>query len=398
MKNIYTDHLEAFSFVEMLADLNAIGIETQRLEFKREISARKLAHKVCSFANASGGIIVIGVEQPNVGEDLRFAETPTDISDKKQLSYTSSINAWVYPQPPFEMHPYRDEDTGRTLLAVRIGSSTIGPHEYLGAEESTNLPIRRGTETKPLSLTDIEALQRRRDGSVSESPLKNLPGGAAGRVFLQQSGHGGDFYFGVHVTPVTYGPRRIMDPDDDSMCLDIEKRTRASHEIVHRAMSHFESTAYSLWMHSGDAPGQNIQPNIPSSQLEIVEDGQILIRLAQRDRDVLDQYINSFLTAYAVAQEVFYHFRLAPAARFHIVAHLNSVATTEKAPQFHEDYLNVDLARDSFADAFTDTVMVIMRSGGQAQRRDEVHSMLGRHEPKLPFLSKQLERWLSGSD
>ncbi len=88
----------------------------------------------------------------------------------------------------------------------------------------------------------------------------------------------------------------------------------------------------------------------------------VFIHLAQRERDVLDQYVGSFLTAYAVAQEMFYQFRLAPAARFHIVAHPNAQAKSEKIVQFHKDYLTVDLARESFADAFTDTVMVMMRA------------------------------------
>jgi len=70
MKSLYTDRLESFSFEEMLGALNAVGVETQRLEFKREIPARALAQEVCSFANANGGIIVIGIEEPRVGGGL----------------------------------------------------------------------------------------------------------------------------------------------------------------------------------------------------------------------------------------------------------------------------------------------------------------------------------------
>jgi predicted HTH transcriptional regulator len=160
MKNIYTDRLDSFSFTEMLEALRGVGTETQRLEFKREIPPKKLGHRVCSLANASGGVIVIGIDNPVVGDVLRFAPVPTNVSDKKQLSYTSSVNAWVYPQPPFEMFPYADEESGNTFLVVRVAASSVGPHEYIGGDES-NLPIRRGTETKTLSLADIEALQRR---------------------------------------------------------------------------------------------------------------------------------------------------------------------------------------------------------------------------------------------
>jgi hypothetical protein len=395
MKNIYSDRLESFSFDEMLEALAAVGTETQRLEFKREIASKKLGHRVCSLANASGGLIVIGIDDPVPGEDLRFPPVPTDVSDRKQVSYTSGVNAWVYPKPEFEIHPYIDANSNRTFLVVRVAASDLGPHEYLGGDES-NLPIRRGTETKTLGLADINALQRRHsDTTISESPLPKMP---FQKVYLQQSGIGGDFYFGVHIRPVTYGRRRVMDPDDDQVCLNIENRTRGQHEMVHAAMPQHESTPYGFWMSSGDAPGQNIQPNIPSTQLEILADGQVLMRFAQRDRDVFDQYINTFLTAYAVAQEMFYHFRLAPAANFHLVAHLNAQAKAEKAPQFHEDYITVDLARESFADAFTETVMVMLRGAGQARKRDDIHALLGQHEDKLPFVEAQLERWLSETD
>jgi hypothetical protein len=343
----------------------------------------------------AGGIIAIGVEDPTVGGNLQIAQAPTDISDKRQLSYTSSINALVYPQPPFEIHPYRDDESGRTLLVARVGSSTVGPHEYVGGDESINLPIRRGTGVKSLSLTEIEALQRRRNSSGPESPLRNR---SFQKVYLQQSGTGGDFYFGIHVAPITYGPRRIMDPDDNNVCLSIEERTRGQNNIVHVAMTRHESTTDGFWMHTGDAPGQNAQPNLPTGQVEIDSDSQVLIRFAQRETDVLDQYINSFLTAYAIAQEVFYHFRIAPAARFHILAHLNAQAKVERAPQFHEDRVNVELARESFADAFTDTVMVMLRGADQARRRGEIRSLLAQHEDKLSFLKQQLERWLEPAD
>lgn len=393
MKNMYTDRLESFSFAEMFDALDAVGTETQRLEFKREIPPKKLGHRVCSMANASGGLIVVGIENPIVGEELTCARVPTDVSDKKQLSYTASVNAWVYPQPPFEVYPFTDEHSGRTFLVVRVAASNVGPHEYIGGDES-NLPIRRGTETKTLTLVDIDALQRRRDMRISESPLPKV---AFRKIILQQSGTGGDFYFGIHVTPITYGHRRIMDPSDDRVCLDIEQRTRGDHDVVHAAMPDHESTAYGFWMSSGDATGQNINPNIPTSQLEILADGQVLIRLAQRENNIFDQYVGSFLTAYAVAQEMFFQFRLAPAARFHVVAHLNAQAKSEKVAQFHEDYLAIDLARESFADAFTDTVIVMMRGAGQALKRDDVHLLLGDHEAKLPYLKQQLERWLSGT-
>jgi hypothetical protein len=90
-------------------------------------------------------------------------------------------------------------------------------------------------------------------------------------------------------------------------------------------------------------------------------------------------------------------FRVPPAARMHIIAHLTAQAKIEKAPQFHEDYITVDLARESFADAFTNTTMIMLRVAGQSRRRGEIQALLGQHEDKVPFLEQQLERWLSSA-
>ena len=79
------------------------------------------------------------------------------------------------------------------------------------------------------------------------------------------------------------------------------------------------------------------------------------------------------------------------------MGHLIAQAKSEKVAQCHESYLTIDLARKSFADAFTDTVMVMMRGAGQALKRDDVYVLLGDHEAKLAFLKQQLERCLSGT-
>jgi hypothetical protein len=46
------------------------------------------------------------------------------------------------------------------------------------------------------------------------------------RVALIQSGTEGDFYFGIMVDPKIFLPRRILDPDDNQMCYEIEEKTR----------------------------------------------------------------------------------------------------------------------------------------------------------------------------
>jgi hypothetical protein len=116
---------------------------------------------------------------------------------------------------------------------------------------------------------------------------------------------GGDFYFGAHVQPTTVGAHRLMNPEDDQVCFAIEKLTRGPHDEMHSALEMFERTEDGIWMHSGDRPGQNQQPNIPSAQLEVISSGDILLRFQERERDTFEQYFNSFLTIYAVSKRYF---------------------------------------------------------------------------------------------
>lgn len=65
-KNIYEDRLEALTSQEMLDGLAGVGIETGRLEVMRErIATHKIAYIACSMANADGGIISIGIQEPD---------------------------------------------------------------------------------------------------------------------------------------------------------------------------------------------------------------------------------------------------------------------------------------------------------------------------------------------
>lgn len=76
LKNPYSEPLEFFSFDEMVEALEAIADETNRLDFKEQISRPNLAHKACAFANAEGGLIVIGIKDPVPGQPLEFASPP----------------------------------------------------------------------------------------------------------------------------------------------------------------------------------------------------------------------------------------------------------------------------------------------------------------------------------
>src|SRR5580658_4344934 len=102
LKNIYEDALESFSFKEMLDALRGVGAETGRLEAKREMIAKhKLAHILCSMANADGGMIAIGIDDPDAAAPL-YVHGKVDTSDSVRVGLAAAVNARVYPPMPLE--------------------------------------------------------------------------------------------------------------------------------------------------------------------------------------------------------------------------------------------------------------------------------------------------------
>lgn len=102
-----------------------VGQETQRLDFRRlAIRRPKVAHLACAFANANGGIIVIGFDDPKPGVEIVPSDT-IDISDKEITALAAAINARVYPPLPMEIHGYRS--AVGTFLILRVARSEVAP-------------------------------------------------------------------------------------------------------------------------------------------------------------------------------------------------------------------------------------------------------------------------------
>jgi hypothetical protein len=282
---------------------------------------------------------------------------------------------------------YMDVAGLQSFLVVRIAQSAVGPTEYLGADER-NLPVRDGTQTRVLRLSEIEALQARGDSSTSTSPLTQR----GQRVPLIPSATGGDFFFGFVAHPKIYQPLRIMDPADNEMCYAIEERTRGVNQTVHVALERRETLADGVWMHD-DPPEQTNPPTPAPNQLEIDSDGHVLVRFTERGPDLLEEYFRTLLTGYAVAQEVFYRFGIAPQAELRVIAHLSGQARSAKVAQYLDHRVEVDLSREHFADAFTTTLMIMFRSAGDARSRLDIRDMLEGASRRLPLAEELHDRW-----
>ncbi len=394
MQNIYADRLDAFTAEDMYAALEAVGDETQRLELKSKAEKHVLAHVACSMANADGGIIAVGFNEPNPKNDVSFGlADDIDVSNRTRTALAAAMHARVHPPMPLEIEGYETAGPGRGFLVIRIGRSDVAPHEYMKHDLTPNLPVRRDTAIASLTLAEIDALRTRGSSFPVESPIKVK----AARLSIEPYPINPDCIFGVKITPVRYLVNaRVLDTEDDRLCAEIARATEGVDRSIHGRLE-LITTRHSAWLHSGPPRNQDPQrPSQPHEQIEIFSDGEVAVRFVQTSGDAFTQYVFALLTAYVAAQEAFFAFGLAPQARVHVVMRLTSERTKAEPPlpAMHEDWFTIDLAADGFTQAFTETTMLLWRAANKNTKRDNVRDLLRRHaESYLPYALGLEDRW-----
>ena len=152
----------------MLDSISGVGDETGRLELKRELTDRpKIAHLVCALANADGGIIAIGVDQPTKTAPLKVYGQ-IDTSDSARASLIAGINARIYPPPPLEIYAYHN--AASSFIVLRVGP-VWWPLMSTSQATITICPVKRANLTGRLTLGEIDALRSRSQNVYSKSPL-----------------------------------------------------------------------------------------------------------------------------------------------------------------------------------------------------------------------------------
>ncbi len=392
--NPYTDDLRAFTVDDLFQAIAAVNEETQRLEFKRQIPSREIAYNVCAFANADGGLIVVGIEDPVKGQPLTYAAKAPDVSHQTLLGISSAVNAWVHPAPDFEVVGLAPNATGNALIAIRVAPSNRGPLEYLGSDRK-RLPIRRGNETLELSLSDIQMLQQRQDTEPQLSPIKNK----IRFVSIQPTSINPDIFFGIEIAPAVYRAARLLESDDDGLFRTFEATTRGKENHIHEPLPIRKTLAEAFFMADGEEPPGARTENQVRHRMQFDADGEIIVRFGQRPSiKLVDQYCGILLTGYYLAQQVFRHFELTSRANVRFRAILGSDATKEGVSKAYEEYFHIDLARQRFADAFVGMMMHMYRTANGTSTRDAVrHELQHYADLYLPVVDTLPDLWTAAT-
>ena len=136
--------------------------EGLRVEYKRDFPKNEdLAKSVCAFANAEGGIILIGVEankESNVPTDIPGISMDKGLEEKVSSICLSHILPRIMPE--IKLCPFRStDDNQRAVLFIRISQSYTPPHYVWQTRE---ILVRVNCENERADLQTIEDLFERR--------------------------------------------------------------------------------------------------------------------------------------------------------------------------------------------------------------------------------------------
>ena len=273
--------------------IRASGIESQRLDFKVDwTQARDMAASCCAFANAYGGVLVIGFRDPSkTNGKIVPRDSPLDLTDSRIMSILNALLALIAPKIPVEIWPFcpPEDQVGPTFAVVRVQPSLLAPHEVLTDHQ---FYVRRDRTTSKLSLLEIEALIARRDKRRIER-LPNddpqFPEIPFGAIF------GGPSHVAVTIHPLENHLADVEHSrtDDDHIRLDVKNMRCAADDVK------FMPTENGLLCLVG--PSEPAERNEVKLGIEIRGTGEITVRQLIGYRMGLLSDVDDLIDAAAIA-------------------------------------------------------------------------------------------------
>lgn len=177
MQPIHQKALADITWADLEALISGAVTEGPHLEYKRTLAepnggddawirgqdrigrtARdELAREIVSFANAYGGLVLIGIEESQGSNGVPLALTPlprcVDLAERLSRAISDIVDP---PLPGFEVRaiPAPSSDT-TGIVALRVSASGAAPHGY---GEPPQTYVRRGSSATPMTMRDLQAV------------------------------------------------------------------------------------------------------------------------------------------------------------------------------------------------------------------------------------------------
>jgi predicted HTH transcriptional regulator len=164
-----------------IRQLVASGVqEYLQLDYKQGLyeDKKEFLLDVCQFANAAGGILLIGIQE------LREGGKPTGVPDREAELGIELVNreaellkldAWVTTGIEETLHIESnpiDMGNNRWVLAIRVPNSTRKPHSVYFEKGRIYFPYRRERSRDYLDVRDIKEMVMRTASRVEQAEKK----------------------------------------------------------------------------------------------------------------------------------------------------------------------------------------------------------------------------------
>lgn len=168
--------------------------EDKVLDFKRDlkvdadIDKKELAKDVCAFANSSGGIILIGVDEDDNAKASELTGVDIKSEDVLIRKIQQILQARISPRIPGIRFRKIDLENGRSVFAVEIPKSFVSPHmvkedrfyfrdsamRHMMDEQELRIAFVASENVKER----VKQLRERRimDILADDGPVKTIPG------------------------------------------------------------------------------------------------------------------------------------------------------------------------------------------------------------------------------
>ncbi|MDB5070258.1 MAG: hypothetical protein JWM87_1369 [Candidatus Eremiobacteraeota bacterium] len=321
------------------------------------------------MANATGGLIVVGINDPADGVPLSASHAMLAVDEPARRRLRSQLLARAYPTVPIDVFGYQSAGGQESMLIVRVGESDIAPHEY--TEERGRFPVRRGTQIDGLALRELEALLYRRQDTEPGGPAETM-----GQIRFDAASPQPDF-IAIRLSPERPRSRVLRRAQQ----LEIEEMVRTLPGLNKGDVTAETLPDGVLFRH--DVPIEGLDPDreTRTRRCYVGSSGDVELRLPIDERNnLLYQVLRVMASGYALSSWTLRALGLGPVVSATLAFRYNDrsihhgrfpLPTGGTLPISH-----IDFTRMSFEETFIDPVLYLMRWGGAAENDDEMRPAL----------------------
>lgn len=212
-ENEYIDYKKNFSFLEIPKDKKDM-ITREKYEFRSD---------VCSFANAGGGYLVVGISDDNgCASELCGIDILNDNTDKFELERRNDLTG-IQPKSPYLKFSFVKLESGKYIVIIYIKHDSFAP--YLHIENEKDYQVFRRTGNKKATMTYTELRNMFNQSLSLDKEIYNYRKERI-QYYREQSEEKDDTYSKfllLHIIPDTF-----TDPSFNRNMFIIEKQKRIS--------------------------------------------------------------------------------------------------------------------------------------------------------------------------